>query len=316
MIQEKHTHHGWSDYLGRLGAAGAHRFQFFLSFPVAVIVIGFSVYYRSELLKTLLRVNLWWVCVGLLCYGVNYILRAFRLRIISGCRIIFWPNAIYASSLHGFMTYLIPLQAGDVSLPIILKAANGIDLSDGSAILIRTRLLDISTMGGLMLVAASSFDIPLALSFRLIWFIVGCVLVIVPFLLRRLIASKWLQSQRFGGILKPFTQAGGFSIIEFLLSLAIWIAVGSVFFCVVKAINLPIGFGGIWLLISIQLPLQMIPVQGVANTGNHEGGWIAALTLLGIPLSQSAEFAVTSHVIILFYVLALGIGTSIVGKFK
>ena len=77
-------------------------------------------------------------------------------------------------------------------------------------------------------------------------------MVIVPFLLRRLIASKWFLSQRFGRFLKPFALAGGFSLIEFLLSLAIWIAVGGVFFCVVKAISLPIGFGGIWLLISIQ----------------------------------------------------------------
>lgn len=94
-----------------------------------------------------------------------------------------------------------------------------------------------------------------------------------------------------------------------MVSLLIWVSISSVLFCVIRAVNLPLGFGAAFILITIQLPLQLIPVQGLANTGNHEGAWIAALSLLGIPLKQAAEFAVTSHVIILFYVLVVGIVT-------
>jgi hypothetical protein len=53
--------------------------------------------------------------------------------------------------------------------------------------------------------------------------------------------------------------------------------------------------------------LQLIPVQGFANAGNHEGGWIAALAILGVPVSEGLEFALTSHAIILLYVLLLGL---------
>ncbi|MFZ2632132.1 MAG: lysylphosphatidylglycerol synthase transmembrane domain-containing protein [Desulfosalsimonadaceae bacterium] len=308
--------HHWLDYFVKSSGAGPTQVHFLFSFFIAVTVFCFSGYYRSEILNTLLRVSPKWVSAGLFCYGLNYSLRAFRLRILSGRRINFLPHAIYASSLHGFMTYMIPFQVGDVSLPVILKSVHGIDLSEGSAILIRSRLLDMISLGGLMLAASTISEIDLAISLRLLWFAIGGILLIVPFLLRRMIASHWFQSQRFGRLLKPFAQAGKFNIIECLLSLGIWAAVASVFFCVARAINLPIGFGGILLVISIQLPLQIIPVQGVANTGNHEGGWIAALALLGVPLSQSAEFAVTSHIIILLYVLALGVVSLIAGRFK
>jgi hypothetical protein len=157
-----------------------------------------------------------------------------------------------------------------------------------------------------MIAAAMVSDINLGMSLRLIWFLIGGMLVIIPFFIRRLISCKWLQMQRFGRFLKPFAPAGKSSLNEFLLSLGIWITIASMFFCVVQAIHLIISFGGIWLLLTIQLPLQMIPIQGLANTGNHEAGWIATLSLLGISVPEAAEFAVTSHIIVLCYVLFLG----------
>jgi uncharacterized membrane protein YbhN (UPF0104 family) len=287
-------------------SAGTGGLQFFLSCSIAIAVISLSIYYRSDLIHTLRQVDIQWIVFGLVFYGVNYILRALRLRIVSGGRIRFWPNAVYSSSLHGFTTYLMPFRVGDLSLPFILKTNSGISISDGSSILIRVRLLDMITLGGFMLTAATIFDVSLALSLRIIWLAAGCILLVAPFVVRRLIASDWFQIRQFGKYLKFFAISGGFRFVEVIISLWIWMAVAGMFYCIVKAINLPIGLGDIWLIITIQLPLQMIPVQGIANTGNHEGGWIAALVLIGIPFSKAAEFAVISHIVILFYVLALG----------
>ena len=75
---------------------------------------------------------------------------------------------------------------------------------------------------------------------------------------------------------------------------------GRMFYCIVKAINLPIGLGDIWLIITIQLPLQMIPVQGIANTGNHEGGWIAALVLIGIPFAKALNLLLYRTLLLCF----------------
>jgi hypothetical protein len=290
----------------KISTIATGRIQFWVSVLIAASVLCFLVFYRTQLIAALFRVHIRWIMAGLFCYGFNYILRAYRLHILSGRRITLWPNAIYASSLHGFVTYLMPLQIGDLSLPVILKNFDGIELSDGGAILIRTRLLDIFSLGSLIFTAAMLSDINLGMSLRLIWILIGGMMAITPFIIRRLMTGNWLQTKRFGHLLKPFAEAGRFSIYELLISLWIWTAITSVFFCVARAINLPISFGGIWLLLTIQLPLQMLPIQGLANTGNHEGAWIVTLSLLGIPVSTAAEFAFTSHIIILFYVLVLG----------
>jgi len=94
---------------------------------------------------------------------------------------------------------------------------------------------------------------------------------------------------------------------EILNSLGIWAALGACFYCTARAVGLCIGMWDIWLLISIQLPLQLIPVQGFANTGNHEGGWVAGLALLGIPSSIGIEFALTSHALLFCYILMLAL---------
>ena len=87
--------------------------------------------------------------------------------------------------------------------------------------------------------------------------------------------------------------------------MSIWAAVGSCFYCTIKAVGLSLGIGEVWLLISINLPLQLIPIQGFANTGNHEAGWVGALALLGISANEGLRFALTSHALLLSYVLAL-----------
>ena len=290
--------------------------RFIFSFVIAAVVVGFTIIYRSELIDVLLRVHKRWVGAGLILYGLNYLLRALRLQVIAGKRIDLWPDALYASSLHGFITYLIPLQAGDLSLPIILKSSNSIDLADGSAMLIRTRLLDMMALGGIMIFAAIFSNLSLATIFRFIWIVSGVGLFFLPMILRRIISKKYFQSLRYVRFFNFFAQAGKFRAIESILSFGIWFAVALVFFCVIKAVNLSIGFGGALLLISLQLPLQLLPVQGFANTGNHEGGWVAALILLGVPLAQAAEFAVASHFIVLFYVLSLGIVPLVLAAFR
>ena len=165
-------------------------FRLLLSSLIFFIVVGISVYCYSELMNTLLLIDIRWVCIGLICYGVSYILRALRLHIISNFRINFWPNSVYSTSLHGFIAYLIPMQLGDVSLPMILKSTNGIELAEGSALLIRTRFLDMMSLGMVMIAAAMFSKLSLSPTFRWIWLVSGSVLFLFPFLIQSLICEN------------------------------------------------------------------------------------------------------------------------------
>jgi hypothetical protein len=92
-----------------------------------------------------------------------------------------------------------------------------------------------------------------------------------------------------------------------LLTCAIWLSIALGIWCIAAAIRLPIAAVDIVLLIALQLVMQFIPIQGFANSGNHEGGWVAALVLMGFPTGEALKFALSSHAVILIYVLIVGL---------
>ncbi|MCD6534417.1 MAG: hypothetical protein J7L25_10125, partial [Deltaproteobacteria bacterium] len=93
---------------------------------------------------------------------------------------------------------------------------------------------------------------------------------------------------------------------EIIVSLFVWFWTGCTIFCVIKSLAIPLNFMDVWFFAAIQLPLQLFPLQGVANAGNHEAGWLAALSLLGITPAEGLPLSMASHVIFICYVAVLG----------
>ena len=91
-----------------------------------------------------------------------------------------------------------------------------------------------------------------------------------------------------------------------IVSLVVWFWTGCTTFCVIKSLSIPLDFMDVWFLAAIQLPLQLFPLQGLANAGNHEAGWLAALSLLGINPAEGLPLSMASHVIFICYVAVLG----------
>ena len=286
-----------------------------LSWGLALGVIGAAFYYGQELVDVLRRVDRLWLAGGLGCYGVNYFFRAIRLRFLSRRRLPLWPDGLHAACLHGFATYMMPFRSGELTLPLTLQTTAGLSLDKGSQILIRARLLDLQALGLFTVLAALRADGILSGPVRQIWLGVGCVLLLVPVFAGLLVKAGRASQYDWVRRLSRIADRNPFSATALLLSLGIWTAVAGCFFCAARAIGLALDPIQVWLLITLQLPLQLIPLQGLANAGNHEGGWVAGLVLLGVPASNAFEFALASHAILLFYVLALGPAAMILGHF-
>ena len=284
------------------------RLNTLLSLTLFLCMAGVATWYRDELVETLATVHYGWLLLGLLCYLVNYLCRAWRIRSYSTRPLPIFPGIFRICCLHGFAAYFLPMRSGDLTLPILLKGYQGIPVSQGGRILFRARMLDLMSLG-FLLTGATLFTAPrLAISWKLVFLGTGLGLAGLPWVLIRgsRVQSGWVKRlvarvrHDVGGEI-PYPRG-----LESAQSLIIWFWTGCTTFCVIRALHIPLPFEHVWFFAAIQLPLQLLPVQGLANSGNHEAGWLLALDILGIRTSDPLSLTLASHVLLIGYVLCLG----------
>jgi hypothetical protein len=222
-------------------------------------------------------------------------------------RLTVWPQGFYCTGMHGFANYMLPLRSGDLTLPFLLKSVSDMDLKEGATVLYKARLLEVFTLGlwlvGVSLVPFSN----LPSSVMVVMAATGALMILSPFLLQKFFDLSLLPFDKFRRAAKILAQTSKMNLREILLTCAIWLSIAAGIWCIAAAIRLPIAAVDIVLLIALQLVMQFIPIQGFANSGNHEGGWVAALVLMGFPTDEALKFALSSHAVILIYVLIVGL---------
>ncbi len=268
-------------------------------------MVGLVAIRWPEIRSALWKIDLKWAVTGVVVFYINYLFRAIRLVTLLRGRISFWPDALWVACFHGFMTYLLPMRTGDLSLPILLKTHYGLDLLEAGRVLVKARMLDLMSLGGITLIAAVGLPAPITPKFRFVWASAGTLMALLPWILPKIVRFRFWEKFVIFRRVAEVGNATRFQFSETIWSFAIWMAVSGGFYCAARAIELPIGLGGVLFLVTVQLPLQLLPVQGIANAGNHEGGWITALSLLGIPAVEALRFALTSHALLLIYVLSI-----------
>lgn len=262
-----------------------------LSLAVLVAVGALAVQQGPRVAATLAGIDAVWAALGLGAFWCGHVLRSVRLRHIAGDRLPLWPAAVSINAAHAVTAYFLPLQSGDLALPGILRWVHGRKLAEGVDILVRLRLLDVSALG-IWICAAMALvpDTRVPIALRAVGSVIGLALALCPWILKRI--SRLAHTAPRG-------------IDELGLSLAIWGLSGASVWAAAHAVGLALGFGEVWLLLALQLPLQFLPVQGVANTGSHELSWVSGLALLGVPAGEALGFALASHALILCYVASL-----------
>ena len=281
--------------------------KYLFSGLLVIAVFGLAFYYRHEVVTALSGMQISWAIAGFFCLLSNYFFRALRLNVLTANKLPVWPQGFYCASMHGFANYMLPLRSGDLSLPFLLKSISNMDLKYGATVLYKARLLEVFTLG-IWLVAVSLYpSSKLPSSITIMMAVSGTLMILAPFLLKKFFEFSILPFEIFQRAAKILAQTSKMNLREIMLTCGVWMSVAMGIWCIAAAIQLPIAAMDIVLLIALQLAMQLIPVQGFANSGNHEGGWVAALVLMGCPAAAALKFALSSHAIILVYVLLIGL---------
>lgn len=295
--------------------SGNHYSRNIVSILLAASVIGLFLFYHKEVSDAFENIRISWVVLGLTCFLINYFFRAARVRVLTKRTIAVFPDAVYCSSLHGFATYMLPMRAGELSLPFILKSTAGIDITEGAKILYKARLLDVVVLGFWLIVAAILPFSELPIMYKVSMAVLGLLMVSSPVVLGNLSGRFLVHFKRIASMAKAVADYSTFNKTEILLSAAIWIASATMLWSIAAAMHLSMSMDELLFLVAIQLVMQLFPIQGFANSGNHESGWMAAMMIIGYPADISLQFALASHAIVLVFVLFLGLVALILRHF-
>jgi len=278
-----------------------------LSAIIFVVIVAAAIIKRDTVIQAIGKADTFWLIAGAICYGFNYFFRSYRLWLYAHKAGLLFPVYLKITGIHGFNSYFLPMRSGDLTLPFLLRLHAKIPLALGGRILVRARVLDINSLGYLLFLATLLSSTTMPVAWRLIMLFVAVAFILLPYVtlyfIRHdaFILKSWLHKMVGGG--KPAYPA----FTETVVSLTIWFWIGCTIYCVIRSLNIPLSFYDVWLLVAIQLPLQIIPIQGLANSGNHEAGWVLALGLFGVPPSVGLSLALASHAVFILYAILLGV---------
>ena len=293
---------------------------------VAVIVLVAANLDWSQVYDTFTHLNWGYLALAFLVFLINYALRTLRFQTLIYTQRLPFRRLMGVTSLYGTLLYLMPAKSGELSFPLLLKQRMDVSLVESTATLITARFFDFATIALFLPVVLVVFwaDLP---GWMIIASVIFCGLVYLTglvtiwFLRTRLSDAVPARPGEDGGHrwIARLTRAWrnllkGLQLIDqrgqywrlLLLTTGIWLCVYTNFYLIVLSMGYRLSYFEIIVVSIIMVPLTLLPIQGIANLGTHEAGWVGALALFGESQETSLAIAVGSHTILLVFVLLLG----------
>ena len=301
------------------------KFSIVLSILFSILIIVYVVCQLDWTQVRLMIVGLkWgWVILAFTVHVINYILRTFRLQIILPLKKVPYYQLFGLTGLYGMYNYLLPIGTGEVTLVALLKYRLQVSVEDGLVSLIASRFFDFS---------AIAMIIPVMLIFYWhtlpVWAIYSSLIFCVVVLIVNLFLFYFLNTKStFSWIKFPQQNPLAGTVVEFLsrfrgglvmilkkneylrlliITLAIWLCVYTNYYLVVVSLGYQVTYFQVIVVSIIMIPMALLPIQGLANFGTHEIGWVIAFSIFNQNRDMALNVAFSTHILLLFFVLLLG----------
>jgi uncharacterized protein (TIRG00374 family) len=275
---------------------------------------------------TLTHLKWGWLGAALLVFFVNYVLRTWRFQTLIYTQRVPFQQLMAVTSLYGMFNYLLPAKSGEFSFLLLLNRRLGISWTEGTVTLVAARFFDFATIAlflpavlivfwekmppGMIYAALIFCGLIYVLGAGLVWFLSRSQENLVP--RRRIGDTSKSWTDRLTRVWRNLVK--GLRLIyqrdQFWrlcpLTIGIWLCVYANFYLIVLSMGHRLSYLEMTVVSIIMVPMTLLPVQGFANLGTHEAGWVAALALFGKPKEVSLTIAAGSHVVLLIFVLILG----------
>lgn len=301
------------------------------AFSLAVIAYVLATLDWQRMAATFRQINLLYVGLGFLVYLLNYVLRTLRFQALLDLKSARFQDLLGITQLYGMYLYLMPAKSGELSYPLLLKSRLGISLGSSAATLIAARFFDFAAIALLLPLALLAYwsQTPSwvrvsALTFSGLVLIVGVAalwwLGRSPYREAAAPQSPGVFNRLLAGLLST---AGHMRVIHargrygrlWALTLGVWLCVQTNFYLITLGLGVQLSFFQVVVISLIMVPLTLLPLQGFANLGTHEIGWVAAFRVFAMPQDTALNLAVGTHFILLVFILLLGgIGAALLSR--
>lgn len=299
-----------------------------LIITIILVIILLSQIQLTDIIKTLLSINPWYILLGFIFYVLGDLLRALRFHILLnkqvGIRDMF--NVV---CIHNMMNNILPARTGEISYIFLLKKYHDKKSGEGITTLFVARAFDFISISLLFFISIFMIrDLPEIVTLS-VWFIFFLFTLIVIFLIvllyygdsflslvRTFLRRFRLEERRIieYSLRKGAEGVHSFEKIRsknvlfliFLFSVLILISNYMLIFILLQSMNIYLPFQIVVVGATFVLLTTVSPIYGIGGFGTTEGVW----TLVFVPLGMTLETAIISgfsyHIIIWLYFLIAG----------
>ena len=276
--------------------------------------------------QTFLSLNGYFLISAFIVYLINYFFRMLRFKVLLNLEYVPILPLLGVTHLYGMYLYLMPAKFGEITFPILLKRRLNVDIRTSTGSLIVARLFDFFSIALILLLVLAMYwgIVPVNLQLASVGFCLLVFVFLVIFLLMvrnpsRVTAflEKRQPTRPIIKNIKDFiigVYQGSRNVEEqkkyltlLALSLLIWLCVNGNFFLITVSLGYTFNFFQIIVVSIIMIPVTLFPIQGFANIGAHEIGWVTAFTLFDFPYDAALNIAISSHIVYVLFVLLLGL---------
>ena len=277
------------------------------------------------LLKT---IDPFWAVLGSITYLLAILFRALRFKWLIHSKGIPLSDLFRITSFYHLSLMVLPSKLGELSYPYFLNKISGMNVTEGLASLIASRVYDFFIIMMILLFVTIGFQglfkVNPFLLILLITFLIGFI-VFAFFYMSSFLSwfsnilgkiSNWTGSRNVRFVLwvqgKMSEMAEDFYAIKArktyfpvsLTSLASWVMIFWTFYAYMKGFGIEISFTKMILGSTVGVIANALPISGIGNWGTLEAGWAAGFLMVGLSKEKAIATGFGVHIII-FIVCAI-----------
>ena len=298
------------------------RIFFSILITAAIIIFLLTQISLKDLASLLKSIDPLWAILGSTAYLLALLFRALRYKGLIHSRVVPISELFRISVFYNLSLMVLPSKLGELSYPYLLNRISGMNMTEGLASLIVSRVYDFFIVLIIFLFASISFQSFFKMNLFLIILLALC-LIGLTLLVIFYMGSLLRLFSRFLGNLSGWTGAKNSRFFQWgqkkigeiaedlyaikarrtyfsvaLTSLTSWIMVFWMFFAFLRAFGIEVSFLKIVFASTVAIITSALPISGLGNWGTLEAGWAAGFLMVGISKEKAIASGFGVHIAI------------------